>query len=106
VLNLALNFTLIPRYGMFGAAIATVATEVVRLALALWFAREVGFLMTRASRFWKVIAATAVMGAVILALRSAPFLITLAAAAASYTTALYLVRGIAFRRREFPALTV
>lgn len=106
VLNLALNFTLIPRYGMFGAAIATVATEVVRLALALWFAREVGFLMTRASRFWKVIVAAAVMGAVILALRSAPFFITLAAASASYAIALYLVGGIAFRRREFPALTV
>jgi O-antigen/teichoic acid export membrane protein len=106
VLNLTLNFTLIPRYGMFGAAIATVATEAVRLALALWFAREVGFVVTRASRFWKVMVATAVMGAVILALRSAPFPLTLAAAAATYTIALYLVGGLVFRRRELPALTV
>ncbi|HUF29960.1 MAG TPA: flippase [Gemmatimonadaceae bacterium] len=104
--NLSLNFALIPRYGMFGAAIATVATEVVRLALALWFARKEGFLLTRAGRFWKVIFASAVMSAVILALRSAPFPISLAAAAVSYVLALYLVGGITFRRRELPALTV
>ncbi len=106
VLNLALNFTLIPRYGMLGAAIATVATEAVRLALALWFAREVGFFLTRASRFWKVMVATTVMGAVILALRSAPFPLALAAAAATYAIALYLVGGLVFRRRELPALSV
>ena len=106
VLNLALNFTLIPRYGMFGAAISALITEAVRLALALWFAREVGFVATRASRFWKVIVATAVMGVVILALRSAPFALTLAAGAATYAVVLYLVGGLVFRRRELPALTV
>ena len=106
VLNLILNFTLIPRYGMFGAAVATVATEVVRLALALWFAREVGFVLTRASRFWKAMVATAVMGAVILALGTAPFPLVLAAAAATYAITLYLVGGLAFRGRELPALTV
>ena len=106
VVNLALNLTLIPRFGMMGAAVATVATEVVRLALALWFSRVAGFAFARADRFWRVLVATMVMAAVVLLLGGAHFVLAALAAVASYGIALLLLGGITFRRGEMPALSV
>jgi O-antigen/teichoic acid export membrane protein len=106
ILNLVLNFTLIPRYGMMGAAVATVATEAVRLALALWFARLVGFQFATADRFWRVSVASLIMGGVILLLREAHFLISSASAVLAYLFALTLLGGITLRRRSMPELSV
>ena len=106
VLNLALNFTLIPRYGMFGAAIATIATEAVRLALAFWFARGVGFRFASADRFWRVLLASIVMAAVLFVLRDAHFVIGAIGGVLSYLIALTLLGGITVRRGTMPELSV
>jgi O-antigen/teichoic acid export membrane protein len=106
-LNLALNVLLIPRYGMMGAAIATVGTEGLRLAMLLWYSRAAGFSFARADRFWRVLVATAAMGGVLLALNGvAHFVVAAASAVAVYTVTLLLLGGIKFRRGELPALSV
>jgi O-antigen/teichoic acid export membrane protein len=106
VINLTLNFLLIPRYGMMGAATATVATEAVRLTLAVWQARAVGFPFAGAGRFWRVLIAAAAMTGVVLAVGRAGFIAGVVAAVASYGIALFLLGGISMRRGELPALSV
>lgn len=106
IINLALNFSLIPRYGMTGAAIATVTTEAVRLALAYWFARQVDFRFASADRFWRVLAATAIMAAVLYVLRDSHFLISTLAGAVAYLVSLTMLGGISVRRGTLPELSV
>ena len=106
VVNLALNFTLIPRFGMFGAAVATVATEALRLVLSYWFARQVGFRFTSADRFWRVTAASIAMAMVLLLLRHAHFVIGAVAGALTYLITLMLLGGITLRRGAMPDLSV
>lgn len=64
-LNLALNLVFIPRYGLPGAAVTTLASEVVRLALIHRYARRTGYGRIALARLWKPAAATAVMGLVL-----------------------------------------
>jgi O-antigen/teichoic acid export membrane protein len=104
--NLALNVLLIPRYGMMGAAIATVATEAVRFALAVWFARAVGFRFAGAERFWRVAGASAAMTLALLALGRGHFLVGAGTAVAVYGLTLFLLGGISMRRGELPVLSV
>jgi O-antigen/teichoic acid export membrane protein len=103
-LNLLLNLLLIPRYGIPGAAWATVATESVRLALAFGYVRSQGFGLRDAVLFARVAAATIVMMALLLLARPASLWIALPLGAAGYLTALIALRGIRLRRGEFPAL--
>jgi len=62
-LNLSLNLVLIPSYGLVGAAVATLATEVVRLLMVVRHARRTGYGRIAYARLWKPFAATAAMGA-------------------------------------------
>jgi O-antigen/teichoic acid export membrane protein len=109
-LNLGMNLILIPRYGMTGAAVTTVATESVRTGLAFAYARRAGFDPARLDRFWRATVAGLAMAALLVALRSwsAPWAFPLAVAAgsAAYLAALALLGGIRFRRGGLPALTV
>jgi O-antigen/teichoic acid export membrane protein len=59
--NVALVIAIVPRYGLVGAAIATVATEVLRLGLALYFARQRGFAGPALWRYRKPAAAVLLM---------------------------------------------
>jgi O-antigen/teichoic acid export membrane protein len=61
VCNVVLVIAIVPRYGVVGAAIATVATEVLRLVLALRFARQRGFASPPLARYWKPAAAVLLM---------------------------------------------
>jgi O-antigen/teichoic acid export membrane protein len=64
VLNLALNLVLIPRFGMVGAASATVASEVVRSSASFLVAQRFGLLRGTALRpAVKAAAAALLMGA-------------------------------------------
>jgi O-antigen/teichoic acid export membrane protein len=63
--SLALNLVLIPWLGLAGAAIAAVATEIVRFAAALVLAEVGGFSPANPVRFWKPLAAGAAMTAVL-----------------------------------------
>jgi len=65
VCNVALVVATVPRYGLAGAAGATVATELIRLVLATHFAREAGYPLVPVGRLFKATLASAAMGGVL-----------------------------------------
>ncbi len=71
VVNVALNFLLIPRFGIVGAAIATSVGYAVMLPLHLWSAYEIGFDPLKDLRPGRVFVATIVAGIPIFALSRA-----------------------------------
>ena len=104
--NLALNALLIPRYGIAGAAAATVITEAARLVLAIHFSTEFGFGRTPFSRYWRSAIAGALMAASILAIPGRSLILGIPIGALVYLGALTLLGGVRLRRRELPELTV
>ena len=69
LLNLALNLALIPRWGMLGAAGATLGTELVRTVWTQVYAGRAGFPFPSLSRFWRPAAAAPAMAGALLAAR-------------------------------------
>jgi O-antigen/teichoic acid export membrane protein len=93
VLNVLLNILLIPRFGISGAAIATILSEIVMLsAMFLWFKRIlfVPFLMFT----FKPVAATAVMMLFLLLLWKIPTIALIGVGIATYLFAIWLLKGI------------
>jgi O-antigen/teichoic acid export membrane protein len=106
VVAIVLGLVLIPPYGMIGAAVSTIATEITRTGLAFLFAHQAGFDAAPPARLWRPAAAAFAMAVVVFALRNSPFLVVAFAGAVAYVTALALFGGIQFRRGALPALTV
>jgi O-antigen/teichoic acid export membrane protein len=104
--NVALNATLIPSWGMAGAAAITVLTEVVRTGLALRLSRLVGFRLPSPRRFWRSLLAAGVMAAVVGLSGVRPVWLSVATGAAVYGLTLVLVGGLKLQRRALPELTV
>ena len=93
-LNIVLNFLLIPAWGIAGAAASTVAAEGLILVLA-WLAVRAMGVCFRSSAILRPVLAAAVMGATLLALRTAENLaLSVTVGAAVYAAALALLRGI------------
>jgi O-antigen/teichoic acid export membrane protein len=69
VLSIALMFPLVARYGLFGAALATFATEAVGLLVAIYLTRRAFELPFDVNRLGPVAASAAIMAAVIFAMR-------------------------------------
>ncbi len=93
-LNIVLNFLLIPAWGIAGAAASTVAAEGLILVLA-WLAVRAMGVCFRFSATLRPVLAAAVMGATLLALRTAENLaLSVIVGAAVYAAALVLLRGI------------
>ncbi len=88
VFNLALNLAIIPRWGLQGAALATVITEAARALASLVEARAVGFALPSPRLFWRPTAAAALMGALLLALPGLHVWIAVPAGMAVYAAAL------------------
>lgn len=65
VVNCALNFLLVPRFGMMGAALATLAAFSVQLAISSIFAARCGPFWHSFSVLYRVVAASALMAAVL-----------------------------------------
>ncbi|MEP6999583.1 MAG: flippase [bacterium] len=63
--NFVLNVLLIPRYGMIGAAVATVATETIRTVVALVYSGRLGLPFGVATRLWRPVLATATMATIL-----------------------------------------
>lgn len=61
LLSVTLGLGLVPRFGLAGAAVGTLAAESIRLLLAAGFARASGFPLPGVGRFTRVLAATGVM---------------------------------------------
>ena len=106
VVNIALNFALIPRYGMVGAAASTLITETVRTILSLAYVAREGLPLPPARRFWRAALAAAAMAAALLAVRPPSFWVALALGAASYALVLLLAGGIRLRPGRLPELAV
>lgn len=104
--NVVLNLLLIPRWGLAGAAWATVATEAVRTVLAGVYVHRLGLPMTRPGRFVRIGVAVAVMAGVVVLAAQAPLVAVVAAGGLAYVAMLTLLGGIQFRRGALPELTV
>jgi O-antigen/teichoic acid export membrane protein len=106
VLNLGLNVALIPRWGILGAAVATLGTEAVRMGVALSFAGGEGFGTRWLLRFWRPAAAAAAMAGALLLGESLGLAASVGLGGAVYLGVLVLVGGLRFRRKALPVLTV
>ncbi|MEJ7812196.1 MAG: flippase [Gemmatimonadaceae bacterium] len=105
-LNLLLNALLIPAYGMYGGAAATVMTEGARMVTAAAAARDEGWALAGASRYWRSAGASAVMAAVLLLAVPAPIWLSIPLGALAYVGALAALGGISFRAGALPTLNV
>lgn len=105
-LNLILNLLLIPRYGILGAAGASVATEGVRWIVALAYSGSMGFRFPRFSRFRKTLLAGGAMAAVLLFATALPLFLAAACGAGAYLATLWGAGGIRWRGGELPRLDV
>lgn len=105
-LNLLLNVLLIPPFGIYGAAIASVLTEFFRMLLAFRVAGAFGWPMPHASRLWRSLVAGACMagGLSVLGPFSLPVMIALGIP--MYFGTLALIGGIRFRKGQLPELGV
>jgi O-antigen/teichoic acid export membrane protein len=91
--NAVANLFLIPAFGLDGAAAATLGAEALFLALVGMELRRAG-LPLGARRAVKPLAATAVVAAVVLLLRSQPLVLAVAAGAVTYVLALLAFRTV------------
>ena len=106
VVNIGLNLLLIPRYGIPGAAVATLTTELLRLLIAQTYAYHAGFRSMGLHRLWRPIAASAAMLAVLGLLPTSRIWLAIPAGALAYGAGLVVVGGLRLRQRSLPALTV
>lgn len=106
VVNLALNVALIPRFGIIGAAIATLATEVARAGFASLWVRSDDFPWTPGRRFAKSAIAGAAMGLGLWLLGDRPVFLQIPFGAAIYTLGLWSLGGLRLGRGRPPQLTV
>lgn len=105
-INLVLNATLIPRFGMLGAAVATVSTEALRFALSLGHARSLGFPTPALVRAWRPMAAALAMVVALLPVPRSNLLLGIPTGAVAYVLALALVGGIRRGPGGLPRLRV
>lgn len=106
VLNLAMIVPIVPRFGMVGAAIATVATEIVRLALSARFARQQGFAIPSMGRFLKPTVATAAMAIGILLNGDRPLVVLVLLGMVIYVAGLATTGVIKFQKPFRPRIVV
>ena len=97
VVNLLLNVILIPRFGILGAAYATVATELMRAGLALLFTRQEGYPGLALLRFVPSLLGAAVMAGVVLASAGMNVWMRIALGAAAYALSLVAFGGVKIR---------
>jgi O-antigen/teichoic acid export membrane protein len=92
--NIGLNIFIIPRYGIVGAAFVTAAADALTLVLGLIVINQIGVPFSLLS-VWRPLLASAVMGAVLLAMGTNHSLILyLATGGIVYLLVLALLRGI------------
>jgi O-antigen/teichoic acid export membrane protein len=104
--NLVLNLVLIPTFGIEGAAVATLATETIRMVIMMRVARRHGFRSPGLERYWRALVAGIPLAAGVWWTRPMGLVVTLAVAAVAYVIGLTLVRGLRWQRGRLPALHV
>jgi O-antigen/teichoic acid export membrane protein len=102
VLNLALNFALVPSLGVDAAAAVALGSELLMVAGGLWLVRRELDLRPRFGIAWRVVVAAAVMAALLALIPTDSLLVLLPLGIAIYAVVLYAVGGI--DRRAIEAL--
>ena len=93
VVNLALNFALIPLYGYLAASATTVVTEAAFSVAGWWFVgRRYHLPWLRLS--WRVVLAGLAMGAVLVPLAGRSIFISVPVGGLVYVVALWLLRAV------------
>lgn len=106
IVNLALNVALIPRWGIGGAAVATMTTEVARAGFAALWVRSAEFPWTPPRRFGKSALAATVMGVALWALGDRSVFVQVPVGALCYAGALWGLGGLRWQRGRLPELRV
>lgn len=104
--NVVLNVTLIPLWGMEGAAVATLATELARTVLALRYSGQLGLAMTPIVRFARITFASIVMGVCVWLVADRPVFVSIPVGGVAYVGALLAVGAIRLRRGALPTLNL
>lgn len=100
VCNVVLVVASVPRYGLVGAAAATVATEVIRLGLATHFARGAGYPLVPPSRLVKATLAAGAMAAALVLVAPGLLWLSVPLGAASYGAGLLVTGALRVRGRQ------
>ena len=100
VVNLALNFALVPSLGIEAAAAVAVACEVLMVGGGLWLVRRELDLRPRFRIAWRVLVAAAVMAAVLAAVPTDSLAVLLPLGVAVYAVVLVAVGGVDRRALE------
>lgn len=104
--NVVLNLTLIPLWGMEGAAVATLTTELARTVLALRYSRQLGLSMTTPLRFTRLAVASVVMGVCVWLVADRAVFISIPVGGIGYIGALLALGVIRLRRGALPAINL
>ena len=96
--NVALLRPVVARYGLIGAAVVTLLTEILRLGIAFRYAAVEGFRLPGVGRFVRPTLAGAAMIPVLLVIRDQPFPVLLVAGASVYAILLIATGVLQFRR--------
>lgn len=103
-INVALNVVVVGVWGMMGAAVVTLATELVRLGVALSLAARTGYAMPPASLVRKPVVAALVMALALLTPVGRTPWIAVPVGAAVYGAVLVAMGALRFRRGNLPEL--
>ncbi len=104
--NVVLNVVLVPIYGLVGAAVATLSTEGVRMALAARQATALSFCLPSFRRFVKPVVATLAMWGVLQLTDSAPVWRSVAIGGLTYAVVLAMLGGLRVHRSSLPEITL
>jgi len=100
VCNVLLVVATVPRFGLEGAAAATVATEVIRLGLATHFARGAGYPLVPATRLLKATLASAAMGTALVLVAPTRLWLSVPLGAMTYAVGLLATGAVRVRGRR------
>ncbi|HXF94913.1 MAG TPA: flippase [Gemmatimonadales bacterium] len=106
VVSTLLNLALIPRFGLLGAALATILTETGRLGFALGAARRLGYELPGLRRFARAAGAGVLMAVLLQLLGPRSLLLAVPLGAAGYGLGLLALGGLRLRRGAPPMLSV
>ncbi|MEP6571592.1 MAG: flippase [Gemmatimonadota bacterium] len=105
-INLTLNALLVPRFGIPGAASATLATECARTIITLGFASQCGMGWHWLTRLWRPVVSAALMGIVLRLYQPGSVWIGVPLGAMCYGLGLISLGGLRLRRGAPPVLVV
>ncbi len=95
--NVAVDLALVPRWSVAGAALGTLASELVIFGMSYFYIQRRIEPVPVARHCWRPLAAAAVMLAAAAGLQAVPVVWQLAAAAAAYVAAAFAVRAFTWR---------